>query len=176
VVDPSAGTGGCVRTPDDSACDDGQDCTADRCDPASADTLSASGCAHQPDDTVCSDAAGTHDCARAFCAQTGGLGNMLGGTTLPTGCAVEYTPSTCGLLTNSICTLDGDCTMVRCGSGMAACDDGVSCNGMESCALGHCIQTNLLATRCAASIGCEPVCTPMGCVTPITPGCGAVAD
>lgn len=154
-----------------SICDDGMDCTVDACDPVHAPT-DATGCTHTPDDGVCASAAGSLECATAFCAQTGTLANSLGGTPLPTGCAVDYHPVMCGLLDPSICTLDGQCEVVSCSLGMRVCDDRNSCNGTESCdvVLGHCTQLPL-ATTCLGTGGCGGACTSTGCVLPIIPAC-----
>jgi hypothetical protein len=178
VVDGTTGVGACARSPTGS-CDDGMACTIDACDPAHADLLrDRSGCTHTPDDTPCVNAAGSLQCARAFCAQTGTLGNMLGASTLPTGCAVSYMPNACGLLSNTICTLDGQCTSVPCsGATGGTCNDGVACNGTEVCdgLTRHCAQTMLLPACTGGTTGCMDVCTASGCVPPQTPMCGIVS-
>lgn len=175
-VDASDGVGTCHSQPRSDVatyCSDAMACTADACDPSlSAD---ATGCTHTPDDSVCAAAAGSLECATAICAQTGSAANSIGSTPLPTGCAATYMPSRC-VLNPGICTLDGRCTVVPCSFGTRlTCDDGVPCNGTESCdvVLGRCAQVPVVP-MCPTTGGCVPVCTSAGCVQPSTVACGVV--
>lgn len=166
-----SGRGVCDHTAHDELCDDMMDCTMDTCDPMSAALADPTGCRHQPDDSMCANAAGSLECATAVCAQTGSLANHAGSTLLPTGCALTYQPSAC-LLGPAICTLDGQCNTVSCSLTRDMCDDGVSCNGRESCGLlGHCQQSLAVIGACSGTLGCSPVCTSVGCVAPTIPAC-----
>lgn len=132
-------------------CADLFDCTNDACDPAMA--RDASGCTHTLDDSLCTSAAGPLQCADTACVP-GSAAGVLGMRTLPTGCGVEYTPSSCGIALPGICTLDGLCTVVTCGAGSGTrCDDGNPCNGTERCALGLCVQDLVGGLVCALRSG-----------------------
>ncbi len=127
----------CVPGPD-LTCEDGNVCTADRCDPAD-------GCVFLPvpDGTACSDddaCNGMETCGQGSCrpgtALTCDDGLFCNGeeTCNPTaGCIGGQAPNCDDGID---CTLDGcDEFLDRCGNipSTASCDDGLFCNGIEVC-------------------------------------------
>jgi hypothetical protein len=120
--------GGCVFSPVDLACDDGLACTGiETCDPL-ADCLWG-------DPIVCDDGI---NCTVDFCDE--GAGGE---------CAANPDDALCG--GGESCSVpDGGCVFV-CGSDVD-CDDGVYCNGTETCSLGTCVPG--LAPSCSDGVAC----------------------
>jgi hypothetical protein len=147
-------------------CDDGLACSRDACDPGAS--MSPSGCTHTPDDNLCQ-AGVPLQCATATCAMIPASARI---GPLPTGCALQYDDTHC--TTGTVCTTDGLCRQVTCSAGVT-CDDGNPCNGLETCGAGNvCTQSPPMMASICATVGmCTGVCTPMGCVTPQLPSCGA---
>ncbi|RJO67909.1 MAG: hypothetical protein C4523_08100 [Myxococcales bacterium] len=130
---------GCVHTPLDDSCDDGVTCTTDRCD-------AVQGCRHSPNNVVCDDGAtctddschAVNDCEHAphheQCAAEAYCAPERPGADPATGCAPR--PE---------CLTDPEC------------DDGLFCNGVETCVDNLC--------QPGAAIGCADAlaCTADGC-------------
>jgi len=144
--DPGADADGCVFTPDETLCNDSNMCTVDACDPASGcthdsaameglgctdgancttgDTCTGGVCVATPDDALCDDGV---DCTIDVCDPTdpGATGD---------GCVISPDDSACddgNQCTDDSCDLFlGDCLNEN---HSRACDDGLFCNGADTC-------------------------------------------
>ncbi|MFO0683215.1 MAG: hypothetical protein U0234_14250 [Sandaracinus sp.] len=154
------GSGRCQRTLLDAMCDDGATCTADHCDPANAPTQT--GCTYEAHDDICAAVVPPLQCAEALCVGGSGAGPIIGGTTLPNGCALRF--SSCDMTGHpgAYCNpLTGQCeAAASCASGM--CDDGNPCNGHETC----------VGMRCIPGPPLDCGVNPMGCLLVCDPGIG----
>lgn len=147
-------------------CDDGLDCTIDRCvdgvcrnDPGCDDFIACTV------DSCATDGSGTcvHLADSGLC--TGG-GECAEGTCIADeGCS--YVPDA------SECDDDNDCTMDSCAlvtgcthtdlSGVS-CDDGLLCNGIDSCMAGECMQhAGRPCPMCDETLGCTGCNASGGC-------------
>ena len=166
--------GGCQS---DGECDDGHACTTDRCD--------AGSCVYTPDDAACTDGTGGV-CVEGFGCQYDGCSpttcvagpcetarcdgdtcvleplcgdgeQCCGGACVPTGCD-DGNPCT-----------DDACGAAGCENtpNTAVCDDGVFCNGPDTCAAGACTVHD--GDPCSGASVCDE--TMGGCV-----GCVTDAD
>ncbi len=133
VCDPvngAAGTGCLAGTP--LACDDGVPCTVDAC------SETAGGCTHTPDNALCDDGVycnGAESCDGQYGCQPGLKVNCDDNRTCTTDACDEATKA-CVHTTND-----------------AVCNDGLFCNGQESCSL-----TGPTPTGCVAG-------TPVACAS-----------
>jgi hypothetical protein len=102
-------TESCINAPDNGACDDGVACTVDVCDPVN-------GCSNTPDDSLCDDG---DPCTINTCDPVNGC------ETAPVVCddGVACTTDTCDSQTGQ-CVYTPDDSL---------CDDGLYCNGTETC-------------------------------------------
>ena len=107
------GTGQCMQCLVDADCDDGVGCTVDSCDAGTG------ACVNTPEDAVCGDGI---LCTDDICDQA------LGCTNAPVSCpqGEQCDPGTGQCVTSSECIVDADC------------DDGLFCNGDETCVAGNC--------------------------------------
>ncbi|MFT5434592.1 MAG: hypothetical protein ACI9OJ_005306, partial [Myxococcota bacterium] len=139
----SESDGGCVSIPSASACDDGDACNGfELCDPAT-------GCVGSDVDVVCDDGVActvdscdpdTGECVTTVSAAACDDGNPCNGAELchPVSGCVAGLPPTCN--DGVACTLDSCTSGVGCVTTPqhAMCDDGLWCNGAESCATTGC--------------------------------------
>ncbi|HEY8428488.1 MAG TPA: hypothetical protein VIL20_08950 [Sandaracinaceae bacterium] len=157
-----------------SECDDGIDCTTDVC----TDGV----CAHRPNDTLCTAAAGgtcdpvdgcqypectAETCTAGPCQTAMCVGDRCERRSLcgsgETCCAGKCVPAGCD--DGNPCT-DDSCGASGCehANNTAPCDDGVFCNGADTCSGGSCSMH--AGTPCSGSAVCDEsadVCT--GCLT-----------
>ncbi len=141
--------------------DDGDGCTQDTCDPATGEVT------HTPadDGTACDDGVfcnGADTCSTGTCSGHAG-DPCTTGTECANACSEEG--QTCDVPAGTPCTEDGNvCTDDVCdGAGQctivensAPCDDGVFCNGDDSCSGGTCsIHTG---DACAGGPECADAC------------------
>jgi hypothetical protein len=150
---------GCTFAPNAKTCDDGNACTTGdacsqgackaasllQCDDANPCTddscLPATGCAHTPNAAACSDANACtvgDTCAAGLCAAGGPLdcddaNPCTDDACLPqSGCSHKANTSLCS--DGNACTKDDKCVAGSCIPGApVACDDGLWCNGPETC-------------------------------------------
>ncbi len=147
--------GGCVAGVP-LACDDGDPCTVDGCDPATGCTHAAVDCG---DGVACTD----DTCSGGVCVHTPNAGACDDGDA----CTSDLCDVSAGCAHQAVNCDDGlDCTVDSCDSAAgcvavpndAACDDGNACNGAEHC---------LVDSGCApgAPLDCDDgnACTVDGC-------------
>jgi streptogramin lyase len=113
------GDGGCIDPPpcdgvDDPRCDDGQDCTADRCD------LETGQCVYAADHGACSDG--------RFCNGEEQCGPFVG-------CVQSFGPACDDGLVCTVDRCDEDADRCERTPDDRLCSDGVFCNGAEVCSL-----------------------------------------
>jgi len=151
--DPCAGTGQlcdevaetCIvpecTSPSDPACDDGNACTDDSCNVVDGTCQHANNTASCDDGVFCN---GTDTCASGACSVHGG-DPCAGGSECADTC--DEAADACFDAGGTACTEDGNpCTddvcdgAGACGhpSNAAPCDDGIFCNGADTCASGAC--------------------------------------
>ena len=100
-------SGQCVGTP--VSCNDGLDCTADSCNVVT-------GCSFVPNDAICDDG---NPCTDNTCSPDGG-------------CVVTNNTASCD--DENACTTQDTCAAGACQGGPAlVCDDGLFCDGQETC-------------------------------------------
>ncbi len=162
-------------------CDDGEVCTDDSCVPAT-------GCAHADNTDPCSDGdACTLDdaCAAGGCvAGTPQSCDDLNGCTADT-CdtgtgACGHTDTTDQCDDGNACTIDDVCGEGECEGTPVVCDDGVFCDGLETCQAGTGDCVDGTAPSCDDGIVCTADACDAGgdqCThTPIVGCCDADAD
>lgn len=179
-------SGRCVVVPGTPlACDDGNPCTEDVCDPIT-------GCAHNPlpDGMSCSDGNvcnGDEVCVASACIAGVAL-TCDDGVTCTTnnchpfiGCYFQPIPQCCGSSADcddqNLCNGVETCSAGTCEKGTPlVCGDGDSCNGNETCdpATG-CVGAPALSCNDGASCSLDSCDPSGGCVNTYVPGC-CVAD
>ncbi len=125
--DPRANAFGCLRIPRHERCDDGIACTVDLC---TADAGGRSTCVRTPTNAICRGVVGGEPrCLESICVPSADASDSRG-------CVPSYVgPCAPG----QVCRTDGTCAVV---STCADCrDDGLACNGVETCAGGVCVQS-----------------------------------
>lgn len=124
TMDSCTVDGACAHRLDDTACDDGLSCTRDICVGAAIAAFIPSGCYSVPDDSLCPQPSTANACLSQVCApgardpaDTSGCAPRLLGVCSP-GMRCNVETAQCEFLPDA-------CD--------AACDDGVACNGVETC-------------------------------------------
>lgn len=126
--DTRADTFGCIRTAVHTRCDDEVACTVDRC----VFVAGGARCENTPSNAICRGTTGSEPrCLDQVC-----LPSASAGARDARGCVRSYVgPCAPG----EVCGVDGVCSAVtRCEDCM---DDGLACNGVETCVGGLCTQT-----------------------------------
>jgi cysteine-rich repeat protein len=152
---------------------DGNVCTTDQCNGAGA-------CVHTPNNAPCDDLLfcnGADTCAGGTCSVHAG-NPCVGGGECNASCSEN--PRTCAAPAGTACSSDGNvCTSDTCnGAGQcvhppnaAPCDDGVFCNGADTCSGGTCSVH--AGDPCAAGAACHRTCTEAthSCLSPAGSAC-----
>ena len=169
-------SGDCVECLNNGHCDDSNVCTDDTCDVGGTYT-----CSNTNNTASCDDGAfcnGTDTCSGGVCTHSGDP--CAGGAECNTTC--NEGPDNCFDAAGTGCTDDGnDCTSDECnGSGTCThpsvpdddpCDDGVFCNGADTCFSGVCSQH--AGDPCAGGAECNTTCNegPDNCFDAAGTGC-----
>lgn len=145
---------GCVHEPRNARCDDGVSCSGDTCVPGV-------GCTHQLDDGACADA---HRCTTDRCTRTGCVHvpvDALCGRAAcdpSEGCVGEQCTEDADCAAGP-CDAEVSCEDGRCVSGGTlpdgeSCDDGDPCTLASACANGACVGT-IFVDNCGPCASCD---------------------
>ncbi len=154
-------------------CDDGNPCTDDECSPQ-GECLYADNTAECNDGLFCN---GADSCAGGSCSTHAGDPCVGGGEcagvcdedgdtcNLPVGTACTGDDNVC---TDDVCDGNGNCTHPN---NTASCDDGLFCNGADSCAGGSC--STHAGDPCVNEAECADVCDEEDdtCTSPVGTPC-----